>query len=291
MSLPVFSVVIPTYRRLQRLTACLDALVAQSYLHDKFEVIVVDDAGTPDDLKHLPLAKYPFECRIVSRVHGGAAAARNTGARAARGRFLAFTDDDCRPDPDWLRQLEQAMNVAGDRALVGGGVVNGLSSNPYACATQALIDFLYEQLNSNRAHPQFFTSNNFCVTGEAFHAIGGFDTAFGGAGGEDRELCLRWAHRGGQLAYAPEALVYHAHPLTLPTFLRQHYAYGRGAAVLRRRALVHGYGPLPLGRASFYWALLRYPARVPNARKRAQQTVLFALSQIANTAGYLLTAT
>lgn len=287
MPFPTFSVIIPTYHRPQRLAACLDSLVLQSYPAEKFEVIVVDDANTQSELGHLASTHYPFDCRILSQAHGGAARARNAGAEVARGRFLAFTDDDCRPAVDWLGSLERRMVAAGDETLVGGRVENELSANPYASATQALIEFLYEQFNSDPMQPALLTSNNVCVGAAAFRAIGGFDSTFGGAGGEDRELCLRWAHTGRALVYAPEVLVRHAHALTLVAFLRQHFAYGRGAAHLRRRALFHDYGPLPLGRASFYWDLLSYPQRRLNERERAHQTVLFVLSQIANAAGYL----
>lgn len=286
MSSPTFSVVIPTYRRPKRLADCLDSLAQQSYPPEKFEVIVVDDANTPNELQHLAAAPYPFECRVFSQMHGGAAQARNTGAHAARGRFLAFTDDDCRPTVGWLEGFERRMLAAGDEALIGGYVVNELRVNPYASATQALIDFLYEQLNSDPKRPELLTSNNICVGAAAFRAIGGFDATFRGAGGEDRELCLRWAHTGRPLVYAAEVLVRHAHALTLLTFLRQHFAYGRGAAHLRLRALFHGYGPLPLGRASFYWDLLRYPQNKAEEGERTAQAALFLLSQAANTAGY-----
>jgi GT2 family glycosyltransferase len=308
MSFPTFSVVIPTYHRPQSLAACLESLAQQSYPAEKFEVIVVDDANAPRELEHLAATRYPFECRILSQTHGGAARARNAGAYAARGQLLAFTDDDCRPAVDWLTNLERRLLAAGEETLVGGRVVNELSDNPYASATQALIDFLYEELNSDPLRPELLTSNNFGVGARAFRAIGGFDPTFGGAGGEDRELCLRWAHSGRPLLYAPEVLVYHAHALTFLGFLRQHFAYGRGAAWLRRRALFHGYGPLPLGRASFYWDLLSYPQRrsnntefssnrpgrgsnpaerSSNKTERALLTFLFVLSQIANTSGYL----
>ena len=93
------------------------------------------------------------------------------------------------------------------------------------------------------------------------------------------------------MVYADDAVVHHAHDLTLGAFLRQHYAYGRGAALLRQRAQIHGYGPLPLEPASFYWALLRSPARAAGLRERTRRTALLALSQLANAAGYFRVGT
>ena len=87
------SIVIPTYGRPDQLAACLDSLEALDYPRDRFEVIVVDD-GSPQ-----PLPPYGGALRVtlVRQAHAGPAAARNTGAAASRGRWLAFTDDDCRP--------------------------------------------------------------------------------------------------------------------------------------------------------------------------------------------------
>lgn len=289
-----FSVIVPTYRRPEMLAACLRSLAEQTWSRDDFEVIVVDDADMRVALAPLVAAEHPFSCQLVSQANRGAAAARNTGARLARGRLLAFTDDDCQPAPDWLELLERAMAAAPEpgEALVGGRVVNELVRDRFASASQALVDFLVEQGNVGAAQGRLLTSNNLCVPRIAFHDLGGFDEAFRGAGGEDREFCLRWVHSsGGHTArpsvYAPEAVVRHKHDLTLAGFLRQHYAYGRGAALLRRRALVHGYGPLPLERASFYWNLLCHPRQAAALEARSQQSLLFLLSQVANAAGYV----
>ncbi len=178
------------------------------------------------------------------------------------------------------------MNAEPGPALIGGRVINALRDDPYATASQALIDFLYEQFNREPRQARLLTSNNLCLPAAAFRELGGFDTAFSGAGGEDREFCMRWAHAGHPLIYAPDAVVHHAHDMTLKAFLRQHYAYGRGAALLRQRAAAHGYASPPLERASFYWELFRYPQRVADLDARLGQSVLFALSQVANVAGY-----
>ena len=170
--------------------------------------------------------------------------------------------------------------------MVGGRVINELQENVFASASQSLMDFLFDDFNREHQQARLLTSNNFCIPADAFRAIGGFDMAFPGAGGEDRELCLRWADAGHRLVYVPEAIVFHAHHMTLRKFVMQHLAYGRGAALLRRRALERGYGPVPLERSSFYWDLLRYPQRAAGIRNRPVTSTLFAVSQVANTVGY-----
>ncbi|HEX5097846.1 MAG TPA: glycosyltransferase [Polyangiaceae bacterium] len=286
MTLPAFSVIVPTYRRPEKLARCLASLLRQTYPPSRFEVIVVDDAAMGRELEPLVSATRPYACELVSQAHRGPAAARNAGARAARGRLLAFTDDDCEPAADWLDVLEQKMSAADQPLLVGGRVVNALAADPFASASQALVDFLCEKQNRELGCARLLTSNNLCVPTDAFLELGGFDTTFAGAGGEDRELCWRWGAAGHRAAFAPEAVVYHAHDMTLREFVRQHHAYGRGAALLRRRADAHGYGPLPLERLSFYFDLLAYPLRGAAVTARVRTSLLFALSQVANAAGY-----
>ena len=100
--------IVPTHRRPAQLAECLAALARLDYPSDRYEVIVVDDGGG------MPLDEVlePFRAHMAVTCLAGrrvAAAARNAGAARARGDLLAFTDDDCRPRPDWLRRLARAM--------------------------------------------------------------------------------------------------------------------------------------------------------------------------------------
>ena len=286
MSTPTFSIIVPTYQRPERLALCLGSLAAQTFSKADYEVIVVDDAAMEHVTGQLANNTLDVAFRVLSQNHLGAATARNAGASVAQGRYLAFTDDDCRPIPDWLSILEQHLSQSEAPTLVGGRVINELQDNVFASASQSLMDFLFDEFNREHQRARLLTSNNLCFPADAFRAIGSFDTAFPGAGGEDREICLRWAQAGHRLVYLPEAIVFHAHDMNLGKFIRQHLAYGRGAAMLRRRSLERGYGPIPLERSSFYWDLLRYPQRAASIRNRGAESVLFAVSQVANTVGY-----
>ena len=218
--------------------------------------------------------------RMVSQPGSGPGTARNRGASEARGEVLVFLDDDCAPDPAWLDELDLAL-AARPGAGVGGRTVNALPGNPYSSASQALIDYLYEYYNREAAKEPMFTTSNLALPREEFERIGGFDQRFSRAGGEDRELCLRWARSGRELRYAPRAIVRHAHRLGLRSFLRQHFTYGRGAARFHRirestpipepASSLSGAGPLPVAGAA--------------TRKGADVGPL-ALSQMANVAGY-----
>jgi glycosyltransferase involved in cell wall biosynthesis len=229
-----FSIVVPTYNRPRQLTACLKALARLDYPRDRFEVIVVDDGGdTPlNDL--LARFREMIEVTLLRQSHGGPASARNNGAAKARGRFLAFTDDDCSPAPDWLRTLEATFAAADDPVIVGGRVLNALADNIFATASQLIVEVGCIHHNSDPERARFCTANNFALATEQFRAVGGFEGEFKIAASEDREFCGRWLHRGYRIIYAPEVLVHHAHELTWRTFWQQHFTYGRGAHQLQR---------------------------------------------------------
>lgn len=193
---PDVSVVIPTMRRETRLAFALEALAAQTLPRDRFEVVVVraDDPG--------PKATAPdgLDVRFLTGPPGsGAAASRNMGWRAATAPLVAFTDDDCRPAPDWLEQLVAATNGDGARMLQGRTEpdpdelerLHGLS------VTQSII-----------GPSPWYQTCNFAYPRTLLERLGGFDERFDG--GEDADLGLRAVEAGAERSYVGEARVWHA---------------------------------------------------------------------------------
>jgi glycosyltransferase involved in cell wall biosynthesis len=225
-------VIVPTYDRPQQLARCLAALAALRPPNGGFEIIVVNDGGgePPAEVRAAPMG-HAAARRFLTVAHGGPGAARNHGARHARGAWLAFTDDDCAPEPDWLLVLEQALARAPD-VLVGGCVRNALRANLFAEASQLLAEFTTRHFDGTGDRERFFASNNIALSRAAFLAAGGFLTAFDHTA-EDREFCDRWHAQGRPSSAEPRAVVLHAHDLSLVSFLRQHRGYGRGARRFR----------------------------------------------------------
>ncbi|GGI06069.1 glycosyltransferase [Egicoccus halophilus] len=283
-AVPRISVVVPAFRRPDRLAALLEALAAQDLAREAFEVVVVDD-GSPEPLAPTGEA---FSSRLQVRVHrqtnAGPAAARNTGAEVARAPLLAFTDDDCRPAPDWLRHLLAAAE-ADPTAMLGGRVVNAVEGDAAAEASQQLVAFLYQWWDDD--HPsRFFASNNLAVPTAAFRQLGGFDTGFPRPGGEDRELCERWHATGCPLREAPLAVVHHHHAMGVRGLVRQHLNYGRGAHDLHRRRAATGERGLRVEGPQFYLRLVTYPfGRVP-APRAVLLSALLVVTQLANAVGF-----
>ncbi len=280
----VFSIIIPTYNRPQPLTNCLQSITNLDYSHNRFEVIVVDDGSKIS----LDTIVKPFQNQLnltlISQTNAGPATARNTGARQAQGQFLAFIDDDCTPANNWLQVLETYLIAHADD-LIGGCIINALSDNVFSTASQALLDYIYAGYQNKTTFPQFFTSNNIALSAENFLVIGGFDTNFPLAAAEDREFCDRLLSQNYKMRYAPEAIVYHAHHLTLTSFYRQHFNYGRGAFLFQQTYSQRHPQQKSIQPWSFYLKLLTYPLTKQYSQPAILLCFLILLSQIATTLG------
>jgi GT2 family glycosyltransferase len=267
------------------LAPCLDALACQTLGVDRFEVIVVND-GSFHDLE--PLAEKirgakQLRLRIENIAQGGPGAARNHGARLAKAPALAFTDDDCVPEPDWLEALARELPRS-PAALLGGPVGNLLPNRPGSEASQVLIDFLYHYYNADFEDARFFTSNNMATSREIFLRHGGFNAEFHLNAGEDRDLCARWREHGGKLVFVASARIGHAHDLSLARFWRQHLRYGHGAAgywLARRQPA------LRVEPAGFYLKLLAYPFQALSPMRALRASLLLAVAQLANALGFI----
>jgi GT2 family glycosyltransferase len=280
------TVVVPTFRRPDALAACLDALAQQTLARAEYEVVVVDNATPPTASGTVRAFEARLDLRGVHEPARGPAAARNSGARVARAPHIAFTDDDCRPEPGWLAALAEAIE-RDPTALIGGETLDGRPENLCSAASHLLVSHFTARQNVDLTAPAFFPSNNLAAPARELAALGGFDARFPRAAGEDRDLCERWRAHGRRLVHAPQAVVRHAPSLTLWGFLRQQMAYGRGACALhgadapRPRPGRRFQGP------AFYAGLLAQPYRIARLPRATALTGLVLLSQAAVAAGYL----
>jgi glycosyltransferase involved in cell wall biosynthesis len=284
---PLYSIIVPTYRRREPLARCLRAVAALQFPRDQFEVLVVDDGSPSPPADIVASVGQSVRARLVAVRHGGPAKARNAGATLARGRYLVFTDDDCEPEPDWLRAIDEWTSRMPGPVAIGGHTVNVLADNLYATASQGIIDYLYEYYGERPAPRRFFTSNNLVVPRDDFIEVGGFDETFALAAGEDRDLCERWLDAGKQMHYAADVVVRHAHTLGLAKFNRQHFNYGRGAFDLQRSRAQRGERSLRIEPFRFYARLIAYPLKRSRSWRSVVLALLHAWSQVAYVAGYV----
>jgi hypothetical protein len=173
--------------------------------------------------------------------------------------------------------------------LIGGLIVNALSSNVYSATSQMLVDYLYECYTNAVGLPLFFTSNNVAMSKSMFLEFGGFNPVCR-VSSEDREFCHRRQQAGLPALLAPEVIVYHAHWLSCRSFLRQHFTYGRGAFHFRTVLVATGQPPVRLEPFAFYRNLALYPWRSGKDPRRWSCTGLMVLTQVANVAGFAFEA-
>ena len=233
---PLISVIVPTRDRPQTLRACLTALAAQTAAD--LEVVVVDDGSVAAREVAAATAGHP-RVRLIRQETAGPAAARNAGARSARGRIVCFIDDDCIAESDWAENLAEAIEhgadaVAGTSLRTGGALAEAadvVSSAPAAAEV-------------------FAPSNNLASTRDVLDAVP-FDESYPDAAGEDREWCARLRLEGYELRFEASARVLHDQRLTVRSFLHRQFRYGRGA--YRFHTEMHR----PLEPMGFYFALIR----------------------------------
>ena len=197
------SVVVATHNRPARLVALLDSMRAQTLPRDRYEVIVVDDGSADPTPRILADASARQDLRLTTFRQApsrGPAAARNVGLRAARGRLVAFTDDDCTVSPGWLEGM-LAAHAAHPWAVIQGRI----EINP---AEMEHFNPLAHTMESRALGPGFATAN-IAYPRELLEQIGGFDEQEFGWGGEDTDLGIRALKAGAGAVYAPGAVVYH----------------------------------------------------------------------------------
>lgn len=203
---PDITVVIPSHGRRLRVRWLLNALEEQTLAGERFEVVVVhdyDDRDTRDIFERHPLAVAGILRHVrIPAGTGRASRQRNLGWRTARAPLVAFTDDDCRPDPRWLEELLEAAERA------PGAVIQG------ATRSDPLEDHIWAGPHVRSLHVDppgpFAQTCNIAYPREVLERVGGFDESMSAPAGEDLDLATRARHAGAPYCGAPAALVYHA---------------------------------------------------------------------------------
>jgi glycosyltransferase involved in cell wall biosynthesis len=208
------SVVVPTRDRPRLLARCLAALGAQRGI--ALDLVVVDDGST--DRRAVERVVAAHSARLVRLDGRGPAAARNAGIRAALGRIVLLTDDDCVPSPVWAAALAAALE---GRRAVAVGRTEFDPAEPLVAASETIV-----------AHAErrggFAATRNLALPRDLALDVP-LDERFVEAGGEDREWGRRLARHGATFVRVDDARVRHAPELDLRGFWRQHVRYGRAA--------------------------------------------------------------
>lgn len=213
--------IVPTYNRLNYLKNCLRGLEEQSYKN--FEVIVVDDSSSDGTRAFVQSTR----TKLVSlKKNSGPSTARNAGAKIARGKILAFIDDDCEPHKNWLLEIAKTFKLS--EALSS----QNEESPDFLFGQTIYVRESYEGRFPERVvqnpHALWPMGNNLAFKKNVFEKLGAFDSTFDKYHNEDSELAIRAVSKNYRFKRLPSALVYHQKSLwTFASLLKS----GRNASV------------------------------------------------------------
>jgi GT2 family glycosyltransferase len=197
------SVAVTTRNRARRLERLFAALREQTLDPAQFEVVVVDDGSeddTPAVLAHAA-AQAGLQLRSIRRAtSGGPGAGRNAGWRATTAPLIAFTDDDCEPQPGWLEAL-LAAHERDPEAFVQGPV------EPHPGERRE--NELFTRTIRVASLGPWFQTANIAYPRALLERLGGFDERFS-VMGEDTDVAWRAIGSGARPVFAPDARVFHA---------------------------------------------------------------------------------
>ena len=212
------------------LARCLEAVVRGTAL--PAQLVVVDqsaDGAVEAEVGKLVVPGVAVQ--YIRQARRGLSASRNAALAAATQPVVAFTDDDCVPDRDWLAAMQTTLAAPEPPAAVAGRV---LPLGEPTAGTYAVSPRAADQATEYRAGAVPWavgTGGNFAASRAWLDRVGRFDERLGagspGKAAEDADLIYRLLRAGGVVRYEPEAVVYHERQ-TEQQRLRSRWTYGFG---------------------------------------------------------------
>jgi len=267
-AVPYISVALATKNRVALLSETLFALMEQGWPRDRFEIVVADNGSTDATRSVVERAARIGLPRICYRYvpEAGKSRALNVALNVCLGTYIALTDDDVTPDPDWLEQLAASFE-ANDADFVAGRILPRWESEPPSWLSPRMYGVL--AVPDNGSEPATLDGSgttgimpigaNMAIRHAALTRVGGFREDLGKLEGtlrtgEDHEFYLRLVAAGFRGVYEPKAVVHHFVPaarLTREYFRR--WLYQNGRDVCRLEASYRQSAPRLLGVPRYLW--------------------------------------
>lgn len=231
------SVVIPVYNGAMDLPELIEGLRSQTYPANQVEYLLVDNNSQDNSVAIVQELAASSSIEISSLLENkiqSSYAARNVGIRAAKGEIIAFTDMDCRPEPQWLEELIQPF-LNQKIGLVAGEIIALPSENlleKYADKQ----DTLSQKHTLNHHFLPYGQTANLAIRRAIFEQVGLFRPYL--TTGGDADICWRIQQQTDyQLEFAPQATVKHRHRSTFKGLQSQWRRYGQSNRYLHE---LHG---------------------------------------------------
>jgi glycosyltransferase involved in cell wall biosynthesis len=233
--LPLVSVVVPTFNRVNSLRPLMDGLARQTYPRACFEVVVVDDGSTDGTQAYLRGLQPEFALRVLEQANAGPSEARNRGVASAQGSIIVFLDDDVVPAPELIAQHVETRQGDPDTAVIGPmNPPAGAARPAWIRWTETSLQRQYQALVTGEmpCTPHQFYTANASVPRASFMDLGGFDTRF--KRNEDVELAFRLEQRGVRFRFNPAAEIVHYPTHSFEKWRDATYQYGRYDVITER---------------------------------------------------------
>jgi glycosyltransferase involved in cell wall biosynthesis len=204
------SVIVPTRNRARAIQVLIESLWQQTFPSDRMEIIVVDNQSSDNSRQIIEGLIPASPCRLTfvsMEINRGPVHSRNTGARLAQGEVLAFTDSDCRADPEWLTRSAAAFEDP-NVAFVSGAVLDDpLHASGFFTFRNGAVpgseNFSYPGCNLLFRKTPFVQFNGF-NEGEWTGDVGDKPVECA-----DTDLAWRMRKAGLRNVYVDQAIVYH----------------------------------------------------------------------------------
>jgi glycosyltransferase involved in cell wall biosynthesis len=212
------SVVVPAYNAEKFIGKTIKALQEQTY--KDVEIIIVDD-GSSDQTKSI--IQTFQRIKYIFQPNAGPASARNRGGQEAQSNILFFTDSDCIPQKDWIEKMMTGFTDESIAVVCGSYGI----ANPESVLAKCIHkEILYRHHHLVPDYPKVFGSYNFAIRKNVFNQVGGFNTSYRFASGEDNDLSYKIIQAGLKIFFKKDALVDHFHTSRIRKYLREQYRHG-----------------------------------------------------------------
>jgi len=212
------SVIIPARNEEKTIGQCLESLTRINFPAEDFEVIVVDNGSTDgtEEIANSFSGRLPLT--VLKKKDGNISAVRNWGARAARGRVLAFTDADCVVPSDWLSRAGELFTSPRVGIIGAHGLIPENSS-------WVAKNWYRDVATAKRGEVSYVPTLDLLVKRSVLFDVGGFDEAL--ETNEDYEFCQRVRAAGFAVVGIPEMGVVHlGTPQSLTAFYKKQRWHG-----------------------------------------------------------------
>lgn len=217
---PFVRVIVPAYNADATIAVCVAAIAAAVTFLNAYEILVVDNSGS-DGLEHLLSA---FRVKIIKRTAiASAAYARNEGAAGCAQGILVFIDSDVICEKDCIAKLIAPVCENKCHAAIGNYSKNVTGLSFAQKYKQLYINHIYGSKTDIRN--DYWTAIA-AIDASVFHDIGGFDSNFKGANGEDQEFGIRLTRAGYQVLAVPGANGQHINPYTVHKIVKNDFRKG-----------------------------------------------------------------